>query len=51
MYIYVRVRDPLKMELQTAMSCYVCERWELNLRPLEEQSVLLTPERSLQITL
>lgn len=40
-YVWLRVSDPLKLEPQTFLSCYMCAR---NLNPgfLEEQPVLLT---------
>ena len=42
----MKVSDPLELELD---SCELpCGYWVLNLEPLEEQSVLLTAEPSLQ---
>ena len=47
MCIGVKVSDSL--ELDFSDSCeLLCECWELNPGPLEEQSVLLTTEPSLQ---
>jgi hypothetical protein len=44
MYVYVKVLDP-----EVTDSCeLLCGCWELNLGPLEVQSVLLTTEPSLQ---
>ena len=42
MCIGVKVSDPLQLDLQTVVSCHV------GAGPLEEQSVLLTTEPSLQ---
>jgi hypothetical protein len=45
--MFMRVSDALGLELQTGVSC-TCGCRELNLGPLEEQTVLLTAEPSLQ---
>jgi hypothetical protein len=42
-----RMSDPLKLELQMAVSCHVgC--WEPNFGPLQELQMLLTTESTLQ---
>jgi hypothetical protein len=43
MYVCVRVLDPLKLGLQTALSCHVVAGL-LNSDPVEEQPVLLTTQ-------
>jgi hypothetical protein len=47
MYVCVRVSDPLQWELQTVVSQHVGSG-NMNLGPLEEQPVFLTPEPCLQ---
>jgi hypothetical protein len=46
-YVSAKVLDPLKLELQTLMSCLLCGCCGLNAGRLEEQT-LLTTEPSLQ---
>ena len=47
-YVCVRVPDSLELELQTVVSCHVGAGNRTNPGPLEEQSVPLTTEFSLQ---
>lgn len=42
-----KIEGLLKLELQMVMNHYVFGFWELNLRPLKEQPVLITTEPSL----
>jgi hypothetical protein len=49
-YVWVRVLDPLELELQTVASCHVgAGTWTPD-RPLEEQLVLIFAEPFLQST-
>jgi hypothetical protein len=48
MYVYVRVSDPLELELHTVVNCRVGAGNWVNPGSLEEQPVLLTTEPPLQ---
>lgn len=48
LYVCVRLPDPLELESHTVVSCPGL--WELAQDPLEEQPMLLTSEPSLQPT-